>query len=212
MIVHLYNHEKINKKIKAVLNALTFSNGNGALLYLEDDELKVMPISATDLESAKESSGDFKKRLDYTHQKITEHQAESVTLDTARFTYAIESIDAGSVSNEVMMLTNNVRNDLLKIVGSAFFILGQGNQGTGANTQNRVMAPVPRALYHDGRSKITDAICLSEAAALVTDVHTVLLEGMHHQDLDRIWKARAERLTSIYDIEIHNDSCPSQSQ
>jgi hypothetical protein len=111
-----------------------------------------------------------------------------------------------------MSLTKQEVETLNSAIRSALFICARGCLGAGTNTQNRLMAPVTREKFHHGQHKETDEVCLKEAAELVIDVHTVLLAKLPRQDLEQIWKARAARLTSDYDIEIRSGESLSQSQ
>lgn len=100
---------------------------------------------------------------------------------------------------------------LISAIKAALFTCAFGREGTGVRTQVSLMAPVGRDKFHDGNYSRTNDRCLKEAAELVIDVHTVLLEGMPHQDLEQIWKARAARLSEDYDGQIRSENFPSQS-
>lgn len=100
---------------------------------------------------------------------------------------------------------------LISAIKAALFTCAFGREGAGVRTQNSLMAPVGRDKFHDGNYSRTNDRCLKEAAELVIDAHTVLLEGMPRQDLEQIWKARAARLSEDYDVEIHSENFQSQS-
>ncbi len=73
-------------------------------------------------------------------------------------------------------------------VGAAVFVATFGAEHTGIATTRHLMWP---------HENYTDNHVRKEAATLLCNVHTALLEAMPLQRSEQIWKDQAERLTFV---------------
>jgi len=89
------------KTIQAVLNALTLSSGDGVVLYVENGELSVIPISEQDIAATKDNSLNFRSRLNAVQKKIAEQQKQiDDCLKSENFIDAVEAISGLAITQE----------------------------------------------------------------------------------------------------------------